>query len=139
MIEANYPFGAFAGAPPDGGALAAQIASSLRLPAVAMVNTIASSATIVFDTNTSLTAPQQSALDALVRAHDGPADLLATTKAALELDVDEHARTLRQSAGKTPGEVDATRDTTRAAVAAAPTIDDAIAITEAYTGREIPK
>lgn len=136
MIAVDFPLSAFKGAQIFRPTLEAKIAAA-RLPALLATSTEGNAAKLYLDTDLPLTIPQSLTLDGIVARLDSPADELVAVKLDLDGIVDDHARTLRQSAGKNTTEVDTTRDQTKAAIDAAPTADDATAIASAYTGRTI--
>lgn len=136
MIAVDFPLSAFKGAQIFRPTLEAKIAAA-RLPALLATSTEGNAAKLYLDTDLPLTIPQSLTLDGIVARLDSPADELVAVKLDLDGIVDDHARTLRQAAGKTTSDVDTTRDQTKAAIDAAPTADDATAIASAYTGRTI--
>lgn len=136
MIIENYRLNDFRGRQVFRETLAAAVAAA-RLPALLATSTSGETVALYLDTDRPLSTPQRVALNTVVAALDSPADELATTKRDLGGIVRTHARTLRQAAGKTVADVDATRDATEAAIGAAATADEANAIALAYTGRSI--
>lgn len=136
MIAVDFPLSAFKGGQIFRPTLEVEIAAA-RLPALLATSTEGNAAVLYLDTDLPLTIPQSRTLDGIVARLDSPADELVAVKLDLDGIVDDHARTLRQAAGKTTSDVDTTRDQTKAAIDAAPTADDATAIASAYTGRAI--
>ena len=137
MIAVYLPLSAFKGRHIYRPTLEAQIAAARALPALLATTTNGDEAALYLDTDLPLTSEQRRTLDRIVAGVDGPAEELLAVKLNLDATVQNHARTLRQAAGKSTTDVDATRDKTKAAIDAATTADEATAIAEAYTGRLI--
>lgn len=137
MITVHYQLVDFKGAQVDGNSLALEVAATGRLPVLAATNVSGDDVALVFDTDVALTPSQLVTLDAVVVRADAAAAYLKQQQDGMRAVVDEHAKTLRQSAEKTDAQVDATRDAVGVAVDATTTPDGAVAVAEAYIGRSL--
>lgn len=137
MITVPYKLTDFKGAQVDGNSLALEIASTQRLPVLASTNVDGDDVSLVFDTDTRLTKSQLVTLDAVVVRADAVTAYLKQQQVSMRALVDEHARTLRQSAEKTDRQVNERRDAVGVAVDATTTPEDATLVAEQYIGRSL--
>ncbi len=137
MITVEYQLVDFKGAQVDGNSLRFEVAATGRLPVLATTNVDGDDVFLVFDTDTRLTPAQLVTLDAVVVRADAAASYLKQQQDAMKGLVDEHAKTLRQSAEKTDAQVNATRDATGVAVDATTTPEAAVLVAEQYIGRTL--
>lgn len=137
MIDEQYTLADFGGVVPFQPTLATAIAAA-ALPLLVGFYQLGNDVFLTLDSPVRLTPAQKATLDAVVAAHNAPADLLQATKDAYTAMIDNHAGVLLQVAGLTPLQVQLDRDAVKANVAAAVDEGTARAITEAYIREDIP-